>query len=41
MQLKGLVARDLWDMSEYFAIVNEYSDIVRKAVGLLENTEGN
>ena len=39
MQLKGLVARDLWDMSEYFAIMNEYSDIVRKAIVLLENKE--
>lgn len=41
MQLKGLVARDLWDMSEYFAIMNEYSDIVGKAIVLLENKEGN
>ena len=31
MQLKALVARDLWDMSEYFAIINEESEIVRKA----------
>lgn len=32
IQLKALVARDLWDMSEYFSIVNENSDIVRKAL---------
>ena len=31
-QLKALVARDLFDMSEYFQIMNEKSDIVRKAV---------
>lgn len=31
-QLKALVARDLWDMTEYFQIWNEGSAIVRKAV---------
>lgn len=31
-QLKGLVARDLFDMNDYFAIVNRNSDIVRKGV---------
>ena len=36
-QLKALVARDLWDMSEYFRITNETSDIVQKALKLLEN----
>ena len=37
MQLKALVARDLWDMSEYFAIINEESEIVRKAVEIIRN----
>ena len=37
MQLKALVARDLWDMSEYFAIINEDSEIVRKAVEIIGN----
>ena len=37
LQLKALIARDLWDMSEYFAVINEGSDIVNKAVSLLEN----
>ena len=32
MQFKALVARDLWDMSQYFAIVNEENHIVRKAL---------
>ena len=32
LQLKALVARDLWDMSEYFAIMNEDSEIVRKGI---------
>ena len=31
-QLKALVARDLFDMSEYFQVINEESDIVKKAV---------
>ena len=37
-QLKALVARDLFDMSEYFQIINETSDIVKKAV---ENLSSN
>lgn len=32
LQLKALVARDLWNMSEYFAITNESNDIVQKAL---------
>ena len=34
-QLKALVARDLFDMSEYFQIINEESDIVKAAVKAL------
>lgn len=34
VQLKALVARDLWDMNEYYRIWNEQSDIVNKAVKL-------
>lgn len=33
-QLKALVARDLWDMNEYFRVWNEQSEIVNKAVDL-------
>ena len=36
LQMKALVARDLWDMSEYFAVYNEQNDIVKKAVELLK-----
>ena len=36
LQLKALIARDLWDMSEYFAIINEGSDIVNKALEIIE-----
>ncbi|MBF1534674.1 MAG: S41 family peptidase [Prevotella salivae] len=35
-QLKALIARDLWDMSEYFQVINETNPIVVKAVGLLK-----
>jgi carboxyl-terminal processing protease len=34
LQLKALIARDLWDMSEYYSIFNENSDIVKKALEL-------
>ena len=34
VQLKALVARDLWDMNEYYRIWNEQSDIVNKAIKL-------
>ena len=33
--MKALVARDLWDMTEYFAIINETNDIVLKALEIL------
>ena len=41
LQLKALVARDLWDMSEYFQVINEENPIVRKAVELFEQAESN
>ncbi len=37
LQLKALIARDIWDMSEYYAIINEDNEIVRKAIQLLNN----
>ena len=33
--LKGLIARDLWDMSEYFAVIYEDDEMVLKAIELL------
>lgn len=35
LQLKALVARDLWDMSEYFSVINEDNEAVKKALELL------
>ena len=36
LQLKGLLARDLWDTSEYFQILNQVNPIVQKGLELLE-----
>ena len=36
LQMKALVARDLWDMSEYYAIMNETSEAVQKAVQMID-----
>ncbi len=35
IQLKALVARDIWDMSEYFEITNKNNDIVNEALRIL------
>lgn len=39
LHLKGLIARDIWDMGEYYHIINEDSDEVKKAIELLQNPE--
>lgn len=36
LQLKALVARDLWETSQYFAIMNETNDIVCRALELMD-----
>ena len=38
-QLKALVARDLFDMNEYFAVINQTSDIVLRALDFLGEPE--
>lgn len=35
-QLKALIARDLWDTTAFFQIINETNDIVNKAVQLMQ-----
>ena len=37
--LKGLIARDLWDMSEYFQIIYEEDPVVRRALDLFRKEE--
>jgi carboxyl-terminal processing protease len=39
LQLKALIARDLWDMSEYFSIFNEESDVVQQALKLFDKSK--
>ena len=39
LQLKALVARDLWSMTEYFALMNEQNPIVMEAVAMLEGKD--
>lgn len=36
LQMKALIARDLWDMNEYFQVINQLSDSMQKAVELLQ-----
>jgi len=35
--LKGLVARDLWDMNEYYMVVNEGDIVINRALEIISN----
>lgn len=35
-QLKALIARDIWDMSQYYEVMNRYNDIVVKAMEVIK-----
>ena len=37
LQLKALIARDLWDMTEYFQVMNEENHIVQKGLDVIQN----
>ena len=37
LQLKGLIARDLWDMNEYFRVMNEQNHIVQRGLEVIGN----
>lgn len=39
LQLKALIARDMWDMNEYYQIVNEEDEGYLKALEVLNNWE--
>ena len=41
MFLKGLIARDLWELNEYFQVIYEEDPVVLKAVELLQNKKKN
>ena len=34
-QLKALLARDIWNMNEYFQVINTLNDSMKKAIELL------
>jgi len=36
IQLKALIARDLWDMSEYFSVFNESNEMIKKALEVIQ-----
>ena len=36
LQLKALIARDLWDMSEYYSVFNEQSEMIKKALEIIQ-----
>lgn len=38
-QLKALIARDLWDMNEYFQVMNETNKSVERALEILKSQE--
>lgn len=37
LQLKALIARDIWDMNRYYQIINEDNDVVKKAIEVITN----
>lgn len=40
IQLKALVARDLWDMSEYYQVINQTSEIYKRGVAFATGQKG-
>ena len=38
-QLKALIARDLWDINEYFRVMNTTNESVQKALEILNSRE--
>ncbi|GAE83206.1 carboxy-terminal processing protease [Bacteroides reticulotermitis JCM 10512] len=39
IQLKALIARDLWDMNEYFRLMNTTNESILKALEILNSDE--
>lgn len=39
LQMKALIARDLWDMNEYYHVINDANESIRKALELLEQSD--
>jgi carboxyl-terminal processing protease len=39
IQIKALIAHDIWDTKEYFQIINEDNTALKKAIDIIENTQ--
>jgi len=39
LQLKALIARDVWNTNEYFQIINTDNEALKKALEIIENTQ--
>jgi carboxyl-terminal processing protease len=39
LQLKAVIARDLWSVSEYYQIINQSNELYLKSVELLQSPE--
>lgn len=39
LQMKALVARDIWDMNEYFRVINQEDACIKKALELMQNND--
>ncbi|MDR0413242.1 MAG: S41 family peptidase [Dysgonamonadaceae bacterium] len=37
LQIKALIARDLWNMNEYYQIINEENEFLEKAIEIINN----
>ncbi|MCL1938126.1 MAG: S41 family peptidase [Candidatus Azobacteroides sp.] len=39
LQIKALIARDVWNTNEYFQIINDDNEALKKAIDIIENTQ--
>lgn len=39
LQIKALIARDIWDMNEYFQIINDENESLKKAIEIINNSK--
>ncbi|MDR0542073.1 MAG: S41 family peptidase [Dysgonamonadaceae bacterium] len=39
LQMKSLIARDLWDMNEYYQIINQENHVLKKAMEIISDTK--
>ena len=39
LQIKALIARDLWDMNEYYQIINQDNNVLKKAIEIIKDTK--